>query len=156
MKKLRPEVQVMALRSAPDAPLVNGVRNIFSVEALVASAPDFILLSNPTALRAELLATVIPLGVPLFIEKPVLSDPHLAPALRAQIEHYQVRTYVACNLRFLPCLQFLQSELTTPPNEVNVYCGSYLPGWRPGTDWRAGYSTHPEMGGGVHLDLIHE
>jgi predicted dehydrogenase len=34
--------------------------------------------------------------------------------------------------------------------------GQYLPDWRPGTDYRQGYSARPDAGGGALRDLSHE
>ena len=39
---------------------------------------------------------------------------------------------------------------------VTAYAGSYLPDWRPDTDYRQGYSAIHAQGGGVLRDLSHE
>jgi len=157
LKKIDPGAEVYALRSGRDDAAVEGVVNIFDVSAAVALDPDFIIIASPTYLHAQHMKELLPLGRPMLIEKPLahnLDVEALLPELQS------VKTYVACNLRFLHALQFIKEKYCDNKdhriNEVNVYCGSYLPDWRPGQDFRKNYSSDGSKGGGVHLDLIHE
>lgn len=67
--------------------------------------------------------------------------------------------YVGYVLRFHPLIQrisaILKEEEDTPIS-VQIKCGSYLPLWRPETDYRQSYSASKEKGGGALLDLSHE
>jgi len=149
---------IYALRSGKNAEAYPGVHNISTLEELPIK-PDFVIIANPTLLHEQAIQQGIDLGCPLFIEKPVLSNADNAEELKKRIYGKKILTYTACNLRFHPALQFLKKHIAeTKPviNEVNIYCGSYLPDWRPGTDFRKSYSSISSMGGGVHLDLIHE
>ena len=149
---------IYALRSGKLSEEYSGVKNIFTLSELPFK-PDFVLIANPTLLHEQAIQHGIDLGCPLFIEKPVLSNTDNAEKILKRICQKKILTYTACNLRFHPALQFLKKYiLETKPviNEVNIYCGSYLPDWRPGTDFRKSYSSISKMGGGVHLDLIHE
>ncbi len=158
IKYLRPEAIIYALRSTETATEVDGVHNIFTLDDLTL-APDFVIISNPTSLHGVTIKQCLSLGCPLFIEKPVLNDLAEAEYLNKVISLNKLITYVACNLRLHPVLGFIKEYLEKRNdriNEVNIYCGSYLPDWRPGVDFRKVYSAHTDLGGGVHLDLIHE
>jgi predicted dehydrogenase len=64
---------------------------------------------------------------------------------------------VAYNLRFHPALTELAAAVTSESIlAMQVYCGQYLPEWRPGTDYRRSYSADKGRGGGVLRDLSHE
>ena len=160
LRKLPGDVRIQALRSASgkDAAAEPGVDSIFSWDEVV--QPDFILISNPTAVHRATIEQALAYRCPLLIEKPIFHKLGAEEeAVLAQIRASGVQTYVACNLRFHPVVLFLKDTLKgggLRVQEVSAYCGSYLPAWRPGTDFRAGYSANPELGGGVHLDLIHE
>ena len=67
-------------------------------------------------------------------------------------------TYVGLNMRFHPLIIYLKNYLNKSDfkiYEINAYYGSYMPSWRPGNHKKL-YSSNNELGGGVHLDLIHE
>src|SRR5581483_9780518 len=66
-------------------------------------------------------------------------------------------TAVAYNLRFHPILVALREAIAKEDViSIQVYCGQYLPDWRPGRDYRKSYSADPDRGGGVLRDLSHE
>lgn len=149
---------ISALRSSRDATEVKGVKNIYSFKEINKEDFDFFLISNVTSKHSETIEQLIKFQKPLFIEKPVFGEVNsVNETLVKRVLEAKIPTYVACSLRFLDCLQEIKQLLKNARiNEVNIYSGSYLPNWRPGTDFRKSYSARKELGGGVHIDLIHE
>jgi predicted dehydrogenase len=158
IRALKIDAKIYALRSNQNTTSEDKIENIFSLEHFDIPI-DFAIISNPTNLHYKYIKILAEKEIPIFIEKPAIHSLENSDALIKLVESKKVITYVACNLRFHPCLVFLKNYLNsvqTRINEVNVYCGSYLPDWRPGKDFRKIYSANAEMGGGVHLDLFHE
>ncbi|MDM8177215.1 Gfo/Idh/MocA family oxidoreductase [Olivibacter sp. LS-1] len=161
LKRLDISVEIYALRRADSSvrnESVNGVFEIFSETEIEMSSIDFILISNPTSAHFDTIGKILKYNKPLFIEKPLFSTiSERTEELVNDLQKEGIASYVACNLRFLESLIELKKMLVYANiNEVNVYCGSYLPNWRPGIDYKNVYSARRELGGGVHIDLIHE
>nr|WP_298332285.1 Gfo/Idh/MocA family oxidoreductase [uncultured Christiangramia sp.] len=152
------EFEIYALRSQLDSPDVENIKNIYDWEHIKSHNFDFFLVSNPTSEHASTITKLVDYRKPLFIEKPIFNKPGAENKdLINSIKTAQISTYIACNLRFLDCISEIKEIVKSSKiNEVNIYCGSYLPDWRPGVDFRKVYSANQEMGGGVHIDLIHE
>jgi predicted dehydrogenase len=158
LKELRPDVSIYALRSSRNSMDLPQVHNLYDWPALLNINFHFAIVANPSSLHLEYIRRLSAMNIPLMIEKPLVTT-------MAQISEFQkleLRNnlmYVACNMRFHPLIEFIKDYLVQVPrkiNEVNVYFGSYLPAWRPDSDYRKIYSAKKELGGGVHLDLIHE
>lgn len=152
-------VTIYALRGGES--LYESYKEVINISSIgeIQNKIDFIVVSNITSAHEATIMNVLELQCPIFIEKPVLSDLGNAARISAKLKEKNILTYVACNLRFNSGLQFLKKYLDEKKpriNEVNIYCGSYLPDWRRGIDFRDSYSAKSEQGGGVHLDLIHE
>lgn len=151
-----PNADIYALRSNKTAVSYENVKDWYDWDTALSIQYDFIIISNPTANHRNTIERLKSLNTPLFIEKP-LFDSLKGLELVKELQENNVPTYVACNLRFLDVIKDLRHLIEGKRiNEVNVYCGSYLPDWRPNIDFRQCYSAIPEMGGGVHIDLIHE
>jgi len=160
IRKIEPKAEIFALRSSRDATPYEGVKDFYEYDDIKEIVPNFIIISNPTSKHFETIQKLLPYRIPLFIEKPVFAELGHDDVIR-EIEDKKILTYVACDMRFMDCLTWLHQYMVehwneVRINEINVYCGSYLPEWRPGTDFRKCYSAIPELGGGVHIDLIHD
>lgn len=156
LKTINPDVEILALRNSLDSEPYEDIINVFDIDEIQGLKISFAIVSNPTSLHQSTIESLIPLQIPLFIEKPIFDSLNNKDILE-KIHKEGIYTYVACNLRFLESLQFAKEYIDRKRiNEVNIYCGSYLPDWRPGQDFKKVYSANKEMGGGVHIDLIHE
>lgn len=157
IRSLAPETQIYALRTS-NRDTLTGVTNLHQWSE-INFAPDFIIVSNPTSLHFTTIRKALEYKCPLFIEKPSVATVAEAEQILDEVTSAGAFTYIGCDLRFHACVQWMRDYIRAEQprvNEVNIYCGSYLPEWRPGTDFRTSYSARPELGGGVHLDLIHE
>ncbi len=162
---LRPETQLQVLLPAGSGSakhLVAGAAAVHELDAAIRAKPNLAILCSPSAARLEYLLPLLEAGIPCYVEKPLVASIHEARELRAYIARRPAlpAVSVGCNLRLLPSLRKVQGLLSQGAIGTVVRAalaaGQWLPDWRPGADYRTGYSARQGSGGGVVLDLIHE
>ncbi len=121
---------------------------------------DFAILANETCKHLETAVALARKGMDLFIEKPLSHSIEGVESLVDAVGKSGVRVFVAYNMRFLGVIRMLKDKLkggsVGEPYFARIEAGQFLPHWRPGADYRKGYSGSRKRGGGVHLDLSHE
>ena len=128
------------------------IKTIKSKEEILGLNPDYLVVASNTALHYEQLvfADNNLQGSKILMEKPLFDVFH-----HLEIRNNQV--FVGYNLRFHPLLQLIKEKITNKKLwNIQVFCGSYLPDWRPGRDYQETSSAKQKTGGGVLLDLSHE
>jgi len=125
---------------------------ISSMEHVLGLNPDYIVIASPTDkhyLQLKYLENHL-IGKKILVEKPLFDS-----GIELTIKNNEV--YVGYNLRFHPVLQKIKEMLNGRELwNIHIFCGSYLPDWRPGVDYRQSSSASTKTGGGVLLDLSHE
>lgn len=156
IKQHFPHYKILAFRntSRPLSIEIDETNRLVDIEKF---SPDIAFITNPTALHADTAIYAASLGAHLFIEKPLCNTLARYDQLLKIIQRNRLITYVGCNLRFDPILEYLKPLIGNRKiYYANVTSSSYLPDWRPNQDYRHSYSAKKELGGGVLLDLIHE
>ena len=137
-----------------------GVVTFSELPAALAHPVRAVLICSPTHLHVEQALTAAQSGCHLFIEKPLSHTLEGLDALEAEVADRRLITLVGCNFHFDLGLRhvkrLLEEGVAGRVVSVRAQFGQYLPDWHPWEDYRHGYSAHPDMGGGVLLDRIHE
>lgn len=138
-----------------DDDLLSLIHRCFVVGEEMERDYDVFFITNPTSLHYSTIQRYIDCTKHMFIEKPVFSS------WEYDIKRWDLNKeniyYVACPLRYTATLRYVFEKIDyRKAISVRSICSSYLPNWRPGTDYRNSYSAQKCLGGGVAIDLVHE
>ena len=130
-------------------------------EEALAWGPDAVVIASPASVHIQQSLFFASHAIPLLIEKPLgtgfESDHQLYQLAKDGLKLPILVGYV---FRHDQCLQWVKHHLELgclgTLLEAQFYCGSWLPDWRKGADYRYGVSAQSKLGGGVLLELSHE
>lgn len=150
------ELNMDALRREGSKDIPDGINNVYHDIKEMSSDYDIIFITNPTGRHLESLISLCEKGRNFFVEKPAVSVEQIEVGEKISLGNEGV-IYVAGPLKFNAVIQYIKKNIN-PDDVISVrsISSSYLPDWRPGTDYRETYSAHKDLGGGVSIDLIHE
>ena len=165
LHELDPSPELAAWRSGhgvgcPEEELL--VAQFSSLQKALAWQPDAAIVASPAPLHAAQAGELAAAGVALLIEKPLGTgeEPQAAWLPLQSAAENGLPVLVGYVLRHDPALAVLQAWLASGRIGTLVSahgrCGSWLPDWRPGSDYRRGVSARRELGGGVLLELSHD
>ena len=154
INRLYPDVEIDILRhslTTDDAPLG---RSVYLYENL-ADSYDAIFITNPTTMHIDTLRRLMEKSHAFFIEKPLRPMGCREYSIDSFPEDKVF--YVACPMRYTGIVRYLKENIDwNKVYSLRAMSSSYLPDWRPGTDYSQCYSARKDLGGGVAADLIHE
>ncbi|MBT3334093.1 MAG: Gfo/Idh/MocA family oxidoreductase, partial [Rhodospirillaceae bacterium] len=98
-------------------------------------------------------------GCHVFVEKPLSHSTEGLEAILDRAKEQGLVVFAGLNQRFNPVIETAKSMISDGTLGqilwARLLCGSYLPDWRAGDDYRTGYAADTKTGG-VLFDVIHE
>jgi predicted dehydrogenase len=163
LKQLFPNATLFALSASgrtPKADVSDCDHLVSDIEALLAARIELAIVASPAPFHAEHALPLISAGIPVLIEKPVVTEGSDIDSLIAAAELSGTPVAVGYCLRYLPSAQKMHQLITEQKlgklYNINIEIGQYLPDWRPGKDFRNSVSANAHLGGGALNELSHE
>jgi predicted dehydrogenase len=163
LRELRPAINITVVRTgkgvkSEDEKLADKV--VFSLDEAIKSDIQAAIISTPASIHVDQASAIAKAGVHLFVEKPLSHKLDNLNELRCLIQKNEIITLVGYVLRYHPAAKFFKElfdkNIIGEILYVSVECGSYLPDWRPGKNYKTSVSANKDFGGGVLLELSHE
>lgn len=161
LRESLPDAEILVLRHSEcveTLPHADGCTT--SLEEACAFEPQVAIIASPAPFHLETADALADQGTHLLIEKPLAASTEGVDAFLKKCAKKNVLVQIGYNLRFLETLQEFRRVLKTgrigKVQSVRCEIGQYLPGWRPGKDYRQTVSAQRKLGGGVLLELSHE
>jgi predicted dehydrogenase len=176
LKKLRPDIDIMAVRSTNKAPVLSDLNQIVSdltvrehyqlkefasLQEALRQKPDMVFVTNPTSLHIEVVRTALASGCYIFVEKPLSHDwEGVDELITAERNTGSNRIAIGYQFRFNPALHLIKKILTEKligrVTGAQLINGEYMPGWHPYEDYRTSYAARKDLGGGAIVTQIHD
>jgi predicted dehydrogenase len=117
---------------------------------------DGIVIASPTSVHRTHAEAALATGAYVLIEKPLALPTDPVDGLLAANERIMVGFNLRLHRPVARAVGLVHEGRAGTPLAVRAWFGSWLPDWRPETDYRAAYSARADLGGGILLDAIHE
>ncbi|MCH8157703.1 MAG: Gfo/Idh/MocA family oxidoreductase [Nitrospinae bacterium] len=175
LKMLRPQVEIAAVRhsqrvfevgndlkadSSTNIEKKYDIQVMTSFEEGLKFKPDLAVVANPSSLHVETVANLVENGIPVFVEKPLVTSREGLMRLTDLTARKQVPVMVAYQMRFHPCVirlkELLDQKKIGPISSVEISIHSYMPAWHEYEKPEEFYAGKNSLGGGVVLTEIHE
>lgn len=151
------DVEAIAVPSRPDRAEELAAQGQAVANSLRETKAAIAVIATDTSRHGDDAIAALELGMDVLVEKPMAGDLSGAQRILAAARAAQRRVSVGCNLRFSASLGAFRAALPRigALHAVSVQCHSFLPEWRPDSDYRSSYSARADEGG-VLRDLVHE
>ncbi len=163
LRELRPDINIIVLRTGKgdyreEEQLADKI--VFSLDEMIKSDIQAAIISTPASFHVDQALVFAKAGIHMLVEKPLSNKLDNLDELRDLIKKNEIITLVGYVLRHSPGAnkfkELFDKNIIGRAVHAKVECGSYLPDWRPGRNYKKTVSAKKDLGGGVLLELSHE
>lgn len=163
VSEIRPDIEIILVRSGYGSECEEekmASKTVRSIGEAIKYGIQAAIVSSPAILHLEQSLELAKNGVHLLIEKPLSHASDRVNELLEVINKNSVIAMVGYVMRYdsgaIEFKNWISNKITGEILHARIECGSYLPDWRPGQDYRKTVSALSGLGGGALLELSHE